>query len=73
MNQSLMDAWKEAVGPTLAEHTRIQSLTDGCLFVVVPSEKWAEQLALYRWRIAERINHTLGEDEVVEFLEFVVE
>ena len=50
MQQRLIDAWKEAVGPTLAEHTRIQSLTDGCLFVVVPSEKSAEQRALYRWR-----------------------
>ena len=73
MQQRLIDAWKEAVGPTLAEHTHTQSLTNGCLFVVVPSEKWAEQLALYRWQIAERINHTLGEDETVEFLEFVVE
>lgn len=67
----IVAAWRDAVGPQLASYTSPLHLTDGCLFVAVPSPLWAEELGRLRWHIAERLNVELGGGETVEFLEFV--
>ena len=53
-------AWKEAVGPTLAQHTSPLRLSKGYLEVAVPSAVWRTQLNFMQRDIAARINELLG-------------
>lgn len=63
-------AWKEAVGPTLAQYTSPLRLSKGYLEVAVPSAVWRTQLNFMQRDIAARINALLGK-KVVKGLKLI--
>lgn len=42
--QQLNHAWKSCIDPTLAEHTQVANLRNGCLIIEVESSAWATRL-----------------------------
>ena len=53
-------AWREAVGASVAEVTRVSGERDGVVTVECESAVWAEELALMEARIRESLNEVLG-------------
>ncbi len=64
-------AWREAVGPVLAEHSRIGPLRRGTLEIVVASAVLAQELTYQKDTIIERLSRLLP-DEAVSQLKFRV-
>lgn len=52
---ALVAAWPELVGDALAAHTRLRSLRDGVLTIVVDAPQWASQLRYLDRVLLERI------------------
>jgi len=51
--------WREAVGPSVAEVTRVSGEREGVVTVECESAVWAEELALMEARIRESLNDVL--------------
>lgn len=59
--------WRRVVGDTVADHSRIITLTnDGVLVVAVPSSVWAQEITYYKPRILAAVNDELPEAGVVD-------
>lgn len=57
--------WNNTVGKTVAEHTRIVTLTnDGMLVVAVPSSVWSQQLLYYKPDILKAIQQLIPESRI---------
>ena len=60
--------WDEAVGPTLAGHSRPLRVRQGRLEVAVPSAVWRAQLSLMKRDIVARINTLVGAEVIRELM-----
>ena len=65
----LRRAWAALVGPDMARRTRPQSLTNGCLHVVVDNSPWLHELTL---RAAELTARLSAESPAVRSLRFTL-
>lgn len=63
--------WPEAVGPLLAERSRLIALDAGRLVVEVPDRRWLEQFVPMRHQIKGFLKQELGKPAVRE-IEFVL-
>jgi predicted nucleic acid-binding Zn ribbon protein len=63
---ALVAAWPELVGDALAAHTRLRSLRDGVLVIVVDAPEWASQLRYLDRVLLERIASDLPDVVVSE-------
>jgi len=64
--------WPEAVGSSLAEHSRPLTLRDGVLKVVVDDSQWLTQLKWVGPKVVERLNEATS-TPVVDRLELRLE
>lgn len=64
----LRRAWTEAVGPQLAERTRVGRLRGTVLEVWVPDETWATELRYLGSVVTDRLNGVLGPGTVTEIV-----
>lgn len=62
-------AWSALVGPDMARRTRPQSLTNGCLHVVVDNSPWLHELTLRAAELTARLN---AESPAVRALRFTL-
>jgi hypothetical protein len=62
-------AWAALVGPDMARRTRPQSLTNGCLHVIVDNSPWLHELTL---RVAELTARLAAETPAVRSLRFTL-
>ena len=62
-------AWAALVGPDMARRTRPQSLTNGCLHVVVDNSPWLHELTLRAPELTARLG---AEHPVVRSLRFTL-
>jgi predicted nucleic acid-binding Zn ribbon protein len=63
---ALVAAWSELVGDALAAHTRLRSLRDGVLVIVVDGPEWASQLRYLDRVLLDRIAAELPDAAVQE-------
>jgi len=57
---SVLAAWKEIVGESLAFHTQPRSIRNRILFLDVSHPTWIQQLQFLKPTLLEKINHFLG-------------
>ncbi|MEM6531528.1 MAG: DUF721 domain-containing protein [Myxococcota bacterium] len=57
-------AWRQAVGPTLANRTHPDGFRRGVLIVKTASAAWQNELTYLRGELIEKINQTLGQEIV---------
>lgn len=62
-------AWATLVGPDMARRTRPQSLTNGCLHVVVDNSPWLHELTLRASELTARLG---AENQAVRSLRFTL-
>jgi len=58
---SILGAWSEIVGPTVAAHSQPRSIRNRILFVDVSHSTWTQQLQFFKPTLLEKVNHFLGE------------
>lgn len=63
---ALVAAWPDLVGEALAAHTRLRSLRDGVLTIVVDAPQWASQLRYLDRVLLDRIGAELPDVAVHE-------
>jgi predicted nucleic acid-binding Zn ribbon protein len=61
---AVFSRWEEAVGPSVAAHTRPLSLADGVLVVAVDQPGWATQLRYLSTDLLQRLADVAGEGVV---------
>lgn len=62
--------WPEVVGPTVAEITQPQRMSNHILFVQVNNMSWRNELIYYKEEIIKKLNEKIG-DEVIKEIKFV--
>lgn len=60
--------WREIAGPAVAEHSRVESFTDGVLTVRCDSTAWATQLRMLVPTLMARLGEEAGEGVVTSVL-----
>ena len=60
--------WKEAVGPTLAAHSKPLRVRQGRLEIAVPSAVWRAQLSLMKRDVVARVNSLVGAEVIRELI-----
>ncbi len=60
--------WADAVGPHIAKKTQPKRLMNKKLFVNVSTPTWVTELIYQKEEILERINKTLGNEEVIDIV-----
>jgi len=58
---SIMGAWNEIVGESVAIHSQPRSIRNQILFVEVSHPTWMQQLQFLKLTLLEKVNHFLGE------------
>jgi len=58
---SILGAWNEIVGSTVAAHCQPRSIRNRILFVDVTHSTWMQQLQFLKPTLLEKLNHFLGE------------
>lgn len=58
---SVVGAWSEIVGTTVAAHSYPRSIRNRILFVDVAHSTWMQQLQFLKPALLEKVNHFLGE------------
>jgi hypothetical protein len=61
---SIMGAWNEIVGESVAIHSQPRSIRNQILFVEVSHPTWMQQLQFLKPILLEKINHFLGEPPI---------
>lgn len=61
---SVTGRWDEIVGPTLAEHSRVESFVDGVLVVRCDATAWATQLRMLLPDLRRRLDEEAGSGTV---------
>lgn len=64
----LSDAWPQIVGEAVAQHSAIESLNNGRLFVRADSTAWANQLQLLVPQMEKRIDDVVGHGKVTQVI-----
>jgi hypothetical protein len=65
---SVIQAWNEVVGKTIAAAAQPESIRDGKLFVTTKSSVWANELTMYKSDILTRLNAKVGERVVKDII-----
>ena len=60
--------WEEAVGPTLAGHSRPLRVRQSRLEVAVPSAVWRAQLSLMKRDVVARVNALVGAEVIRDLI-----
>ena len=60
--------WEEAVGPTLAGHSKPLRVRQGRLEIAVPSAVWRAQLSLMKRDIVNRVNALVGGEVIRDLI-----
>ena len=60
-NYSMLGAWNEIVGESVAVHSQPRSIRNRILFIEVSHSTWMQQLQFLKPTLLEKINHFLGE------------
>ena len=60
-----LQAWMDAVGPSLSARTRPTALARGILHVAVVDHRWRDQIDAARALILRRLNARLGPDDTI--------
>lgn len=68
---AILSFWNEAVGESIALHTRPLKVYDGKMTVLVESPSWTQELTFLKNRIMERLNKGIGK-EVIKDIYFKV-
>lgn len=58
---SILGAWNEIVGATVAEHSQPRSIRNRILFIDVTHSTWMQQLQFLKPALLEKVNNFLGE------------
>lgn len=58
---SIIGAWKEIVGETIADHTQPRRISHQILFIEVIHPTWMQQLQFLKSDLLKRVNNFLGE------------
>jgi len=58
---SVLGAWKEIVGESVADHTQPRSIRNRILFIEVSHSTWMQQLQFLKPTLLEKVNTFLGE------------
>jgi hypothetical protein len=61
---AILSFWNEAVGESIASHTRPLKVYDGRMTVLVESPSWTQELTFLKNRIIERLNRSIGKEVV---------
>lgn len=62
---ALAPVWREAVGPAIAEHTRLLALEGTTLVVSASTARWGRELAALEPQLLRRMATSLGAGRVV--------
>jgi predicted nucleic acid-binding Zn ribbon protein len=57
---SILGAWSEIVGATVAAHSQPRSIRNGILFIEVTHSTWMQQLQFLKPTLLEKVNNFLG-------------
>lgn len=68
---AILSFWDEAVGESIASHTRPIKVYDGRMTVLVESPSWTQELTFLKNRIMERLNKRMGK-EVIKDIYFKI-
>lgn len=68
---AILSFWNEAVGESIASHTRPIKVYDGRMTVLVESPSWTQELTFLKNRIMERLNKRMGK-EVIKDIYFKI-
>ena len=58
---SILGAWNEIVGATVAAHSQPRSIRNRILFIEVAHSTWTQQLQFLKPTLLEKVNNFLGE------------
>ncbi len=61
---SILGAWKEIVGESVALHTQPRTIRNRILFIDVSHPTWIQQLQFLKPTLLEKINNFLGEPHI---------
>lgn len=68
---AILSFWNEAVGESIALHTKPIKVYDGRLTVLVESSSWTQELTFLKSGIMEKLNSTIGK-EVIKDIYFKI-
>ncbi|MBA7703692.1 hypothetical protein ES703_112485 [subsurface metagenome] len=68
---AILSFWNEAVGESIASHTKPIKVYDGRMTVLVESSSWTQELTFLKSGIMERLNSTIGK-EVIKDIYFKI-
>lgn len=57
--------WASIVGPEVAQHCRVDHFSDGVVYLETTSTAWAKELKLLAPRLVAKLNHELGDGQVL--------
>lgn len=57
--------WAAIVGPEVAQHCQVDHFSDGVVHLVTDSTAWAKELKLLAPRLVAKLNHELGDGQVL--------
>ncbi len=68
---AILSFWNDAVGESIALHTKPIKVYDGRMTVLVESSSWTQELTFLKSGIMERLNSTIGK-EVIKDIYFKI-
>ena len=68
---AILSFWNDAVGESIALHTKPIKVYDGRMTVLVESPSWTQELTFLKNRIMERLNKSIGR-EIVKDIYFKI-
>jgi len=57
--------WAAIVGPEVAQHCKVHEFADGVVHIQADSTAWAKELKLLAPRLVAKLNHELGDGQVL--------
>lgn len=57
--------WAQIVGPEVAQHCSVHEFADGVVHIQADSTAWAKELKLLAPRLVAKLNHELGDGQVL--------
>ncbi|WP_394281754.1 DciA family protein [Corynebacterium sp.] len=62
----VMGSWEEIVGEKVAQHTKVEMVKDGTLFLSTDATNWATQLRYMKRQILQRLDEKIGEGIITD-------
>jgi hypothetical protein len=64
----IFGSWEKSVGRVIARHAQPQAVRGKKLTLIVDSPAWMQQLSLLKPEIIEKVNRSLGRDEIKDIV-----